>query len=171
MRNGIYSNPFLKTTNDCLAAPLGQNCGNAIVFGAVVGAINRGATAALFLVRVLVVYPRNRLIKALFIVLWCAAVGGGISSIPFITAVKIEPTKYCIAVITSSWKVMVASMMGADAIFDILACVAIMYQMRNYWVGGENDGIHEHSRWLCFPARRNSKLADRFTRDSQTYVL
>lgn len=149
-------------------APLGRNCESTVVLTAVVSALNKGTTAALFLVRVLAVYPRNRFVQAMFTTLWCAVVGGSIGLIPTMSGVELVPTQYCTFLPTSLWKTMSLFMASVDSIFDILVCSAIEYQMRQYWVGGgETD---ERQSWFCFPARRNSKLADRFMRDSQTYV-
>lgn len=172
MRRRIFREDCFKATNECIVAPLGRNCETTIVLIGAVSTFNKGTTAALFLARVLAVYPRNHFVRAIFVILWGVVVGGNTSSMLVLPTITLGPTKYCISLPTRAWKTLALFAAFADAIFDLLVCAAIIYQMREFWVGGgEIDERHRHPRWLWFPARRSSKIADRFTRDSQTYVL
>ncbi|KAF9531364.1 hypothetical protein CPB83DRAFT_100817 [Crepidotus variabilis] len=152
-----------------LTAPLGDQCERTVFVVATVFIFYRASTCALFYARVKAVYPQNRLVKAAFALLWCFAVGGAISSIFSVTAVRIGPTMYCIPATVGLWELVF--MVAAEGIYDLLVCIAVTYKVREYRMAedGELDGAC--GPWLWFSPSKRSRLADRFLRDSQLYFL
>ncbi len=150
-------------------APLG-NCDQVTTAAAMVFIVYRASTCAIFYARVRAVYSQSITMKALFALLWCFSVGGAITS-PFSeTAIRILPTKFCIPkTIGRTWELVF--MVAAEAIYDLLVCAAVTYKIREYRIGENRGGSCFGGPWLFSSNTKDSRLADRFLRDSQMYFL
>ncbi|CAA7262456.1 unnamed protein product [Cyclocybe aegerita] len=92
-------------------------------------AVAVSSTSLLFLIRVLAIFHRNKIVKAFFCAMWLAVIAGVLTPVFGLTGDNIGPTKYCM-------NVSIESYVGAGAVIplvnDTLIFLAISWKlMRN----------------------------------------
>lgn len=127
----------------------------------------RISTSTIFAVRIRAIYSSNRFAIALFIILWIF--NAAMTSVVYwdLKGVQISPTDYCNYASTSNW--MLLMMPLSDAIFDLAVCIAVTYRIGTLRSLDMNSGFGFWKRWLGLGRNSNTRITDRFLRDSQIY--